>query len=469
MAPPNPVPADAKNCVLFGYLRNARGLPEQGVSVIVTAPRIFPEVGFVLDTGTPVGEGIVEEDQEVLTNQDGYFAIELRRGRQVRLQVVRLKLDVTHVVPDQNNQDVAFWCFQPTIVDSRQFCADPVGAPTVIDTTVVIKVESAYLPMIMGMFDQIQVFRADTLDGTYAEVTAVATRLRLVQETIFYEFTETTAPGKWYKARFHHSTRGTLGPLTPAFRAQAPDYAVVCTVDELKEHFLFGVNLTDDKARPFPRSMFEHYLRAAIEWASTELDLSFRPTARVERQDYYVDDFRDYGHIQLDHLPVIAVDKVEYMMGEQVLFDLPLSWLNLDQESGILHLVPAQGALANVILSQAGLYVGPSVMAINHTFPAFFRITYRHGFGLGQIPADIKQLIMLQASIGPLNVAGDLIIGAGIANTSVSAGGVSQSIGSTSSATNSGYGARIILYQAEIKRLLPLLRRHWQGIRCRVV
>ncbi len=70
----------------------------------------------------------------------------------------------------------------------------------------------------------------------------------------------------------------------------------------------------------------------------------------------------------------------------------------------------------------------------------------------------------MKAAIGPLNIAGDLIAGAGIANKSISLDGLSQSIGTTSSATNSGYGARILQYEKQMKHMLEGLRTHYTGI-----
>tara|TARA_R110000824_G_scaffold355998_1_gene543213 strand:- start:291 stop:521 length:231 start_codon:yes stop_codon:yes gene_type:complete len=76
----------------------------------------------------------------------------------------------------------------------------------------------------------------------------------------------------------------------------------------------------------------------------------------------------------------------------------------------------------------------------------------------------------MAASIGVFDIAGDLVAGAGIASLSISVPGLSQSIGTTSSATNSGYGARIKSYQEQIKKALPNLRRFYgKGTRMTVV
>lgn len=78
------------------------------------------------------------------------------------------------------------------------------------------------------------------------------------------------------------------------------------------------------------------------------------------------------------------------------------------------------------------------------------------------LPASIKHAIGLKAALAPLDVAGDLILGAGIANVSRSHDGLSTSIGTTSSATNAGYGARVKQFERELGALLSGLRRKWR-------
>ena len=77
---------------------------------------------------------------------------------------------------------------------------------------------------------------------------------------------------------------------------------------------------------------------------------------------------------------------------------------------------------------------------------------------------NIVEIVAKKAALGPLNLAGDLIAGAGIATKSISLDGISQSIGTTSSATNAGYGARIIQYQKQIDNAMKDLRNHYVGI-----
>ena len=85
------------------------------------------------------------------------------------------------------------------------------------------------------------------------------------------------------------------------------------------------------------------------------------------------------------------------------------------------------------------------------------------------MPMDLINLTGKLATFGPLGIAGDLILGAGIAAQSIGVDGLSQSISSTSSATNAGYGARIIQYQKEIAETVKRLKLVYDEIRMVVV
>ena len=70
------------------------------------------------------------------------------------------------------------------------------------------------------------------------------------------------------------------------------------------------------------------------------------------------------------------------------------------------------------------------------------------------LPSDLIHCIGLRAAMLPLDIAGDLIAGAGVASTSIGVDRLSQSVNTTSSATNSGYGARVLQFEREFKAAL---------------
>lgn len=80
------------------------------------------------------------------------------------------------------------------------------------------------------------------------------------------------------------------------------------------------------------------------------------------------------------------------------------------------------------------------------------------------LPADIIRALGLKASLLALDVAGDLIVGAGIAQISTSLDGLSQSVNTTASATNSGYGARVLQFTKELKTLMATLKATYRAM-----
>lgn len=79
-------------------------------------------------------------------------------------------------------------------------------------------------------------------------------------------------------------------------------------------------------------------------------------------------------------------------------------------------------------------------------------------------PEALIGLCGIIAAAAPLDTAGDLIAGAGIASSSISVDGISTSINTTSSATNSGYGARILSQQKRLEQLWAECHGRFRGL-----
>lgn len=78
------------------------------------------------------------------------------------------------------------------------------------------------------------------------------------------------------------------------------------------------------------------------------------------------------------------------------------------------------------------------------------------------MPSALIKAVNYIAAMLPLDTAGDLLLGAGIAQQNISIDGLSQSIASTASATSAGYGARIISYKDQLKYTLNSLRNKYK-------
>lgn len=80
------------------------------------------------------------------------------------------------------------------------------------------------------------------------------------------------------------------------------------------------------------------------------------------------------------------------------------------------------------------------------------------------VPQAIIKTISQIASLLPLDIAGNLIAGAGIASQTLSVDGLSQEIHTTASATSSGFGATIISYQKQIADTMDALKKKYSTV-----
>lgn len=234
------------------------------------------------------------------------------------------------------------------------------------------------------------------------------------------------------------------------------------SIQKLKERFLLGINLTLDNGTPYPDAFFEYCILSAASVLEHELDIDITPRDRVENVDFRSPNYMNWNFVQLDHYPIIEVKKWEVIFpANQTLFEYPIEWIRIDGDKGILQLYPDQGNIPQWMVNASFM---PMLFTGHSMLPHFYKITYVSGFPNEGIPIALNEAMGLIASMLPLDTAGDLIAGAGIANYSISIDGASQSIGTTSSATNAGYGARILSYQGRLKKLMQALQDYYKGI-----
>lgn len=77
-------------------------------------------------------------------------------------------------------------------------------------------------------------------------------------------------------------------------------------------------------------------------------------------------------------------------------------------------------------------------------------------------PNSIIESVSLLASLLPLDTAGDLILGAGVFNKTVSMDGLSQSVQKLGSAENPGFGARSNQYIKRLQQASQIVRRRFR-------
>lgn len=236
----------------------------------------------------------------------------------------------------------------------------------------------------------------------------------------------------------------------------------------LKDTYFFGIPLTDMDGNTIQDSVLEFYIKRGIKQMEKELDIVIEPQTFTERYDFYLDQWRGWAYFRLKHRPIISVQSFKVKFGDQPVFDVPLEWLRIESNAGQIHLFPQLGQFGGTLAIDKAYTLAPILLAVRFA-PQLFEITYTAG--MNEVEEDLADAIGMIAAIQVFNIFGDLVIGAGIASLSISVDGISQSIGTTSSAENAAYSARIIMYKRELyghgegkPGLLNALKNKWRGI-----
>lgn len=259
----------------------------------------------------------------------------------------------------------------------------------------------------------------------------------------------------------------------------------VASKESLIARYLYGLNLTDDFGNPYPDELYEAAIATGIATIKTQLDLELEPiefyagdvgaadfATRVNLHQTMKDPQGRYGAEKFDYSPNDAFGLMKlrrrpllsgptrilvvYPGAADPVMVIPESWIHVVEPlSATVHIIPAANSAP--VMMGGGWHPRFS----GGFMPGLLRVDYRAGFD--ELPPDILHAIYLVASFNVLNPAGDLIVGAGIASSSISFAGLSQSVNTTSSATNAGYGSRIIQYQKELKELIPAIRAKYHG------
>ena len=268
------------------------------------------------------------------------------------------------------------------------------------------------------------------------------------------------------------------------------------TPAELINEYLFGINLTANGC-PFPDALFENAIRVATAVAERDLGIAILPIeffggedgdkAQVERLSNQLDAQGRYGAerhdfntnnawsiFRVNFRPLRAKPsrvRLFFRGNAYPVFTFDANWISVkDANSGRVSLLAPSNSPLNVITESAYTQLALAARYGVRQVPDYMLVDYKAGFEKGCVPADIRHLIAMMASIIVLDQAGDLILAtAGIANYSLSLGGLSQSVGTTSSATNAGYGARILSYQKQMKTLIPQIRAQFVGFGLAVI
>ena len=232
---------------------------------------------------------------------------------------------------------------------------------------------------------------------------------------------------------------------------------------DLVDYYLFGIPFEDDEGNSAKQAIFNHHINAAMSRFEMKFDQPLLKRRFVEPHDYKIQDYTKYSYIQLFHFPVIEVTEIQlqYVRNETIV-SFPQEWIRLAGGTGQVQIVPTTAAVSQFIISGSGDL--PHIFGAKDYFPQLIFVNYVAGFETDKIPYIIMHWCCIQAAIHMLAIAGDLILGAGIQNTSIGLGGLSQSIGTTKS-NKGAFSGRIEMYQKELAELNLEIKRFYKGVK----
>jgi hypothetical protein len=241
----------------------------------------------------------------------------------------------------------------------------------------------------------------------------------------------------------------------------------VLSVKELQDLYLYGVNIQSKDGSNIPTYVWETKIKSAQEELERLLAIRFKRQLITETLTYFRDDYLNNLPILNTSLPVVKAITLRGRINniEQIVY--PREWLSSyesSEESATRHisLIPSGSSTSadtNVLL--IGVMAQLGLRSLN-LVPQYWTVQYITGYK--NPPMELVDIVGKWAAVQMFHIAGDLILGAGIASLSLGIDGLSQSISSTSSATNAGYGARIIGYLKDIENTLKRLKGSYSGI-----
>lgn len=243
------------------------------------------------------------------------------------------------------------------------------------------------------------------------------------------------------------------------------------TVEEMRRKWCMGLPLTDNYGDILEDPDIQSSIDAVASEVERRLGVYLKPTVIVcngtERgleqgvdfdkeespYDYDATAWRQHGFQQLRERPVLELNEFKLVLpNNQVIMDFLTrpEWIKLNKLNGQVRIVPYAGspsifALAGGSLSSYSFMTG----SLNGNLPQALYVSYTAGYAVGMVPKDISNIVAKMTAISILGIAGDALMG-GVANLSTSIDGLSESYGTTASASSTLYQARINLYQKDV-------------------
>lgn len=323
---------------------------------------------------------------------------------------------------------------------------------------------------VMALYDAIAVYRSTTGEqGDYSLLTDAASAVRLRTGVTSYAFNDYDGDAKWfYRSAYVNTSSGLSSPLSDPFGGGEDPLLNVLSVQELKDRYLFAIDLADKDGNPIPDSVFVGYIKSALSWVSSALDLVLVPTVVMnERRDYTASHSQQYLWVNLSKRPVQSVQAFRLRVPGSSALTFPADWIEVQPNTGVVEVVPQSSLQVNVSTTTiTPFYSQQFLLSTRRRIPNALEVDYLAGFPAGQVPFDILEVVGKQAAIGLLRIAGNILLAPGVGSQSIGIDGLSQSVQLTKGGSGA-FSGMVAEFQQDIAGALPLLRTRYNGINLR--
>lgn len=242
--------------------------------------------------------------------------------------------------------------------------------------------------------------------------------------------------------------------------------STVMSAQDIKDTYLYGVATNAPNTPEIPDESLSFWIEKATSSLEDALTIRIKKQIINEDLDFDYQSAKEWYYLKATY-PINEVLRLEgsYGMGnaEARVTTVPLEYVNVRRTGSretaprVLHIV------ANTLPITWQFYFTPTTLYANQNhIPYFWKIRYCTGFDI--VPDELIGYIAMMAMVDILNVLGDVLFGAGFANFSLSIDGLSQSAGTTNSATSATFGARLGQYKKILDSQLEGLKATYKGI-----
>jgi hypothetical protein len=239
---------------------------------------------------------------------------------------------------------------------------------------------------------------------------------------------------------------------------------------ELLTLYFYGIDIVNQQGTGLNPDTIDTYIKRCQDEVEKMLTIKLNKQVIEETSDYDRQEFQGTGFVKTK-FTVTYPFQIQGWVGAFKQLEYPKEWLTSNKVDGVgtnRQMIVVPNSNVNSVSLNAALFAGsvlPHLGLVNTTrISGYWHTKYITGYDVDHVPYDILEIIGKMASINLLNILGDLILGPGISSTSLGIDGLSQSITSTNSSTNSAFAARITMYQKEIDLAMKNLRGLYKGI-----